>query len=183
MFCLFRATPAAYGSSQARGRIRAIAASLHHSHSNSRSKPSQVCDPHHSLQQCQILNPLSRARDWTHILRDTSQVCYRWAMPGTPKCIFPDQRLQDPLGLPCWSSGRASEDFDLHEPFLQVHREQQTPAQPPPMAFAKAFHCPPTPPFTDGETDPLAQEQVCLVPKCMLFAKYLFPKRASCSLG
>ena len=37
VFCLFKATPAAYGSSQARGRIRAIAASLHHSHSNARS--------------------------------------------------------------------------------------------------------------------------------------------------
>ena len=36
---LFRAAPAADGGSQARGRIRAIAASLHHSHSNARSKP------------------------------------------------------------------------------------------------------------------------------------------------
>ena len=35
----FRATPVAYGSSQARGRIRTIAAGLHHSHSNTRSKP------------------------------------------------------------------------------------------------------------------------------------------------
>ena len=33
-FAFFRATPVAYGSSQARGRIRAVAASLHHSHSN-----------------------------------------------------------------------------------------------------------------------------------------------------
>ena len=31
--------PMAYGGSQARGRIRAIAASRHHSHSNARSKP------------------------------------------------------------------------------------------------------------------------------------------------
>ena len=30
----FRAALAAYGSSQARGQIRAIGASLHHSHSN-----------------------------------------------------------------------------------------------------------------------------------------------------
>ena len=36
---IFRATPAAYGSSQARGRIGAVAASLHHSHSNSGSEP------------------------------------------------------------------------------------------------------------------------------------------------
>ena len=38
-FCLFRAALAAYGGSQARGRITATAASLHHSHSNARSKP------------------------------------------------------------------------------------------------------------------------------------------------
>ena len=38
-FFLFRAAPMAYGSSQARGRIGAAAAGLHHSHSNTRSKP------------------------------------------------------------------------------------------------------------------------------------------------
>ena len=36
---------------------------------------SQVCEPHHSLWQCQILNPLSEARDHTCILMNTSQVC------------------------------------------------------------------------------------------------------------
>ena len=40
VFCLFRATPAAHGGSQARGRIRAAAAGLRQSHSNTRSKPS-----------------------------------------------------------------------------------------------------------------------------------------------
>ena len=38
LFCLFRATPVAYGSSQARGRIGAAATSLHHSHSNAGSE-------------------------------------------------------------------------------------------------------------------------------------------------
>ena len=38
-FFLFRAAPTAYGGSQARGPIGAIAASLCHSHSNARSKP------------------------------------------------------------------------------------------------------------------------------------------------
>ena len=38
---------------------------------------SQVCDLHHSSQQCWILNPLSKARDGTHTLMDTSQVHYR----------------------------------------------------------------------------------------------------------
>ena len=39
LFAFFRAIPMAYGSSQARGRIEAIAASLHHSHSNVGSEP------------------------------------------------------------------------------------------------------------------------------------------------
>ena len=38
-FCLFRATPAAYGGSQARGQIGGAAASLRPSHSKARSKP------------------------------------------------------------------------------------------------------------------------------------------------
>ena len=40
LFLLFRASSVAYGSSQARGLIAAIAAGLHHSHSNIRSEPS-----------------------------------------------------------------------------------------------------------------------------------------------
>ena len=36
--CLFRVAPAACGDSQARGQIRAIAASLHHSHCNTGSQ-------------------------------------------------------------------------------------------------------------------------------------------------
>ena len=36
---LYRAAPTAYGSSQARGQIGVAAVSLHHSHSNTRSKP------------------------------------------------------------------------------------------------------------------------------------------------
>ena len=41
-FCLllfFRTTPVAYGGSQARGLIRAVAASQHHSHSDGGSEP------------------------------------------------------------------------------------------------------------------------------------------------
>ena len=38
-FGLFRATPIAYGGSQARGLIGAAAAGLYHSHSNAGSEP------------------------------------------------------------------------------------------------------------------------------------------------
>ena len=39
LFCLFRAVSVAYGGSQARGLLVAVAPSLHHSHSNVRSEP------------------------------------------------------------------------------------------------------------------------------------------------
>ena len=35
---------------------------------------SRTCDLHHSSQQCRILNPMSRARDRTHIFMDTRLV-------------------------------------------------------------------------------------------------------------
>ena len=38
VFCLFRDTPTAYGGSQARGPIGAVAAGLHHSHSKAGSE-------------------------------------------------------------------------------------------------------------------------------------------------
>ena len=36
--------------------------------------PSRICDLHHDSQQCQILNPISEARDQTHLFMDTSWV-------------------------------------------------------------------------------------------------------------
>ena len=39
LILFFRAAPVTYGSSQARGQIRTVAASLHHSHSNVESQP------------------------------------------------------------------------------------------------------------------------------------------------
>ena len=72
---LFRASPAPYGGSQARGPTGAAAAGLHHSHSNGpQLDQSCVCHLHHSSWQHWILNPLSEARDRTHILMCTSQV-------------------------------------------------------------------------------------------------------------
>ena len=38
-FAFSKAAPVAYGGSQARGLIRAVAAAIHHSHSNTGSKP------------------------------------------------------------------------------------------------------------------------------------------------
>ena len=70
---LFRAAHEAYISSQARVQIRATAASLHHSHSNEGSQLSLQSKLQLS-QQCQILNPLSEARDQTLTLMDTSWV-------------------------------------------------------------------------------------------------------------
>ena len=41
-----------------------------------RSDPSYVWDLHPRSRQCQILNPLSKAKDLTHILMDTSWICF-----------------------------------------------------------------------------------------------------------
>ena len=46
---------------------------------------SRICDLHHSSRQCWILNPLSLARNQTHVLIDTSWVRYSWATTGTPE--------------------------------------------------------------------------------------------------
>ena len=69
-FCLFRAAPKAYGSSQARGLIWASTAGLHS-----------------SSRQHRILSPVSRARDQIHVLMDT-MVHYCGATVGTPTLLF-----------------------------------------------------------------------------------------------
>jgi len=73
LFCLFRATPTAYGRSQAWGPIGAVAASLY---TTATAMPdlSHICDLHHSSRQRQILNPLSKARDRTRNLIVPSQI-------------------------------------------------------------------------------------------------------------
>ena len=37
-----------------------------------RQDPRHVCNLHHGSRQCRILNPLSEARDQTHVLMDTA---------------------------------------------------------------------------------------------------------------
>ena len=78
----FRAKPAAYGGSQARGLIRVVATGLCHSHSNARFKPHLRL--YHSSQQCQILKPLHEARDRTHKLMVPSQIHFCCTTLGTP---------------------------------------------------------------------------------------------------
>ena len=85
LFFLFRATPVAHGNSWTRGRTGAAAAGIHRSHSN--TDPSCICNLCCSLRQCWTLNPLSEARDQTHILMETvssSQPAEpQWELPNT----------------------------------------------------------------------------------------------------
>ena len=73
----FRAAPAACRSSPARGQPAPQPQQC--------PDPSRVCDEPCSSRQRQILNPLSKARDWTRVLMVTSRVCYCWAAMGTPR--------------------------------------------------------------------------------------------------
>ena len=80
-FLLFRATPAAYGSSQARGQIGATAAHLHH-----------------SSWQHRILNPLSKARDQTSWI--LIRFIKHWTTKGTQ--LFWFGRCARLIWLPMW---------------------------------------------------------------------------------
>ena len=77
IFCLFRATPVAYGGSQDRGLIGAVATAT------AKPDPRHICNLHHSSWQCQILNPLSEDRDWTCVLMDARRFVFtepRWEL-------------------------------------------------------------------------------------------------------
>ena len=67
-----------YGISQARGLIGATAAGCNTA--TAMWDPNQVCNQHHSSQQCQIPNLLSTARDQTRNL-----IHFCCAMIGTPQ--------------------------------------------------------------------------------------------------
>ena len=73
-FFLYRAPPMAYGGSQAKGQIGAKLPA--YSTATATPDPVDSCDLHHSSRQRPILNPLSWARDGTHIFTDTAWVCY-----------------------------------------------------------------------------------------------------------
>ena len=86
-FCLiFRTAPAAYGSS--RLRVESELQLPAYTTATETQDPSHVCELHHSSWQHQIPNPLSKARDQTSILMDTSQIRFHWATMGTPWNIF-----------------------------------------------------------------------------------------------
>ena len=73
LFFLFRAAPEAYGSSQAKGQIRAVAAA--YTAATATPDLNHVCNLRHGSQQRWILNPLSKARDRTCTLMGSS-----WAL-------------------------------------------------------------------------------------------------------
>ena len=79
-FFLFRAALAAYRSSWAGDKSKLHLPAC----ATATLDPSYICNLHHSLQQHWILNPLRKARDWTFVLVDTSQIHYHWATMGTP---------------------------------------------------------------------------------------------------
>ena len=63
VFCLFRATPRAYGGSQTMGQVGAVATG--YARATATQDLSCICDLHHRSWQCWILNPLSKARGRT----------------------------------------------------------------------------------------------------------------------
>ena len=87
IFSLFRAALTAYGSSQASGWIRAVAAGLHHSYSNARSQSHLWPIPELKATLDRTLNPLNEARDWTCILMDIRFVSTE-PQQELPICVF-----------------------------------------------------------------------------------------------
>ena len=100
-FCLFffRATPAACGGSPARGWIRTVAAILHHSPSNSGSKPRLWSTPQLTATP-DPFDPLREARDGTYVPMDTSQIRFCWAMMGTLNKRFKGTNLSTSFIFP-----------------------------------------------------------------------------------
>ena len=80
--CVLLGLSEAHGGFQGRGWIRAVAASLRHSHSHARSKLRLQATG--QLTATPDLNPLSAARDGTCVLRDAGQIRFRGAVRGPP---------------------------------------------------------------------------------------------------
>ena len=114
----FRATPMAYGSSQARGRIGAVAASLHHRHSN--PNPSCVCDLDHSSciatpdpqpnEQGQKSNP-----DPQGYQSDSFPVSHNWELPKTLLKLLTCSSMKSWCKIETSEKGKISDFFLMME--------------------------------------------------------------------
>ena len=82
LFLLFRAKPMAY--QVPRPRVESELQLPATVTATAMWDPSCVCDLHHSSQQCQIPNPLIKARARTCILMDASQIHFCCTTTGTP---------------------------------------------------------------------------------------------------
>ena len=96
VICLFRVTPAAYGGSQARGPVWAVADGLPEPQQQQIWVASATYTAAHG--NAGILNPLSKARDRTWVLMDSSRICFHCTTVRTPKfACFKSGKLK--LGL------------------------------------------------------------------------------------
>ena len=97
LFCLFRAIPAAHGGSQpgVESELQLPA----YATATAMQDLSGIYDLHQHSWQHQILNLLSEAWDQTHVLMDTCQVWYCWAIVETHLMAlflwdsFPERRV------------------------------------------------------------------------------------------
>ena len=100
LFCFFRATLSAYGSSQARVKselqLPACATAI------ATWYLSHICNLHHSSWQHQISDLLSKAREQTCILMDASLISFCCATMGTPAVWFL-KLTYDPTDFCKWS--------------------------------------------------------------------------------
>ena len=105
----------AYGGSQARGRIGAELPA--YTAATATWDPSHICNLYHSSWQCQILNPLSKARDHTHNLKVPSQIHFCCAMTGTPQTNDLDLHKQ----VQQWLQSMLNAGFNryLEKPFFR----------------------------------------------------------------
>ena len=73
--------------------------------------PSRVCNLYHSSQQRRILNPLSKARDWTHNLMVTRRIHFCCSTMGTPWYFYRVQIMNQCLFFICNSNTFCCKDY------------------------------------------------------------------------
>ena len=91
--------------------------------------PSHICDLHRSSWQCWILNLLSKARNWTHVLMDTCRAHYRCSNTGAPETwLFYSCSL---CCLKSLSSATSASCFDSVATLVVIYRAPQQPGHSP----------------------------------------------------